>query len=970
MLLTDWLRVLSASKGWNRAQRQVRNRRRKGAGFMAAVDVASQPESLEPRLLLSAGDINGEIELTTISGSTGFQFTGGANNQDFGSSLRAAGDVNGDGFEDVIISDYSYGAGSGGVVYVLFGKSSGFSPPPDLNNLLASDGFKIQSAGPGTNAGSAVSGGGDVNGDGFDDLVIMAANYTPVHGVASGYVVFGKATSSTVNLSDIDVGASDTLGFRFTSPSPATDFITTRYKTANSVATGGDINGDGYDDVVFGAPYSNVNGVASVGAAYVVFGRSGGFANLTPASLNGSNGFVFTDSTTASEGAFIGASVSIGGDVDGDGLDDLLVGAPHRESSANGYDGEAYVVFGRPSFVGSAQVTASSLLGPTGFKATGQLNVQAVTGISVSSGGDVNGDGLDDFIIGASGYSSDYGPVDGRAYVVFGKTSLRSSSTLTLTSLSGSNGFILKAGGATDLAGTSVSITGDINGDGYDDILVGAPTETYNGHAYVIFGASSIIVPTNLDALNGVNGFALLGTSSEYAGDTVAFAGDINGDGFDDILIGEPKASKGRVTVFFGTDFGLHDGSGANGELGTGIQQFNGSANGSLTATQPTVPDILVAGRGNDTLTSNGGADILIGGQGDDTLVATSTNLAAFSRFDGGTGVDVFAFGGTFSGQVINLTTIHGNQIKDIEVINLDYLNNATTETLTLDLATVLAITGAGTNIASTSPYAENDAHTLTILRNADDVINGIDTANGWTKDPNVSRNGKTFEVFTKAGATVRIQKASVATGDIDGNNNFDNNDSFLINIIFLGADDNLISFFNGGGLTVEQIRAAIDELIASGALDVDGTGATNNNDTFLVNIIKLGADDTLVAFFNGGSLSVAQIRQNVDSLTPASGRAAPPAQPPADEPVDSAAPETPSFLAPPVTDATESEPPELSPQVASLLLLLPEFETASPDDTPNDQTPVDASEPELVQSVTDEAFLTTQMNVTMDLLA
>ena len=78
MLLTDWLRVLSASKGWNRAQRQARHRRRKNAGFMAAVDaVASQPESLEPRLLLSAGDANGEIALTTISGTTGFQFDGG-----------------------------------------------------------------------------------------------------------------------------------------------------------------------------------------------------------------------------------------------------------------------------------------------------------------------------------------------------------------------------------------------------------------------------------------------------------------------------------------------------------------------------------------------------------------------------------------------------------------------------------------------------------------------------------------------------------------------------------------------------------------------------------------------------------------------------------------------------------------------------------------------------------------------------
>jgi hypothetical protein len=1001
MLLTDWLMRLSTSRP--SFCTPSRPTRRRGSNAVNSADISSQPETLEKRTLLSAAD----ILLTDVSGATGFQINGESapHADSFGNSMRAAGDVNGDGFGDVIIGAYEQNDGAlgtsdtrSGVAYVLFGKSTGFSPslfievhgqqrlaPP----FQSTDGFRILGANR-SDTGTAVSGGGDINGDGFDDLVVAAPGYSNYDlsgdyaNRSSSYVIFGKANNTDVELSNIDLGASDAVGFRLTG------FGTTVYHTADAVSTGGDINGDGFDDVVFGGPHTFIDAI-NPGAAYVVFGKESGFENLdVTTDLDGTTGFTFTDSERGalSDLAYIGAAVSLEGDVNGDGFDDLVVGAPGQNkyrNSAQKYDGEVYVIFGRSSFSGTPDgvIEATSLDGSTGFRATGLVNQQALTGSSVGSGGDVNGDGFDDLVIGAPG-DGNYETVQtalGRAYVVYGKTNLGSSGTLVLESLSGSDGFVLNGGGTFDGAGRSVSINGDINGDGFDDVVVGAPTVSLddppmgfynNGAAYVVFGDSSVSVPANLDALDGDNGFALIGKGGVYAGTTVAVAGDINGDGFDELMVGEPASGIGTVTFFFGTDFGLNDGNTGNGELGNGRQQIDGAAAGTLTATQGnSAADILVGGRGNDTLNADGGSDVLIGGSGDDILAANLSNFSSVPRFDGGTGVDTLKGDASFSGQTIDLTAIPANRINDIEVIDLD---DGATETLTLDLATVLAITGAGTTSASSSPFATNDAHTLTVLRDSDDTIN---IGAGWTQGDNETIDSKTFEVFTQDGATVKIQTTDVPNGNIDGDGDFDTNDSFLVNIILLGASDSLIDSSKGASpLTAQEIRDGITALLNSGALDVDGDADSDSNDSFLTNIIKLGASDAVINSSKGASpLSATQIRTNVTALAPPAARPASPAHS-SDITSSAVASEstpsvTPSFLTPPPVDSSKPSLPEIpstsTPPVDSLVLSdqSPAVKSSSDDDLP-DASGNEANDDE----ASDSPFFTNQIDVTMELLS
>ena len=949
MLLTDWLRLLSASRSQMRAHRQSTRKRR---NVVCASGIFNRPETLEKRVFLSAAN----VLLTDIFGSSGFRVIGeNPGGDSLGNSIRAAGDVNGDGFEDVILGAYRYGQ-SVGAAYVLFGKSTGFSSVLDLDFLSPSDGFIIRGSATSDLAGTAVSGGGDINGDGFDDLVILSPVYSETPSVSSGYVVFGKSNITDVNLSSIDNGASDSVGFRLTG------FATTsQFNAADSVATGGDINGDGYDDVVFGAPKTTKGEAYGVGAAYVILGKSSGFSNLNISDLTGSNGFIFTDSATGYNAslAYIGSSVSIGGDINGDGFDDLVVGAPKLNKQqygvTPGYDGEVYVIFGRSSFSSTVEVT--SLTGTTGFVAKGVVGQQAETGRSVSSGGDVNGDGIDDFVIGSPG-SYDYANVTGRAYVVFGKTNLGSSGTLNLTSLTGSSGFILRGAANYDVAGTSVSITGDINGDGFADIVVGAPSSNSasevpgatNGKAYVVFGSSNIVVPANLGVLNGVNGFQLSGTGSSYAGRTVAIGGDLNGDGFDDLLIGEPYSSRGTVTFFFGKDFGLNNGNASDGELGNGRQQINGSTNGTLSANQGSAADILVGGVGDDTLNADGGSDVLIGGEGDDVLVAAFSNFSAIPSFDGGTGVDILTGGISFAGQTINLTTIPGNRISNIEVIDLE---DSATETLILNLRAVLAITGAGPTSASTSPFATNDAHTLVILRDADDTVSGITAGNGWTQGANQTIDGKTFEVFTQAGATVKIQSANVVDGDVNGDNVFDFNDGILIALVkAFFPDSSIVANQGGTSLTAAAIKANVAELNGESVFDVNDDATFDFNDGILIALVKaFFPDSSIVANQGGTSLTATAIKANVNAIpSPPSGRLAPPARPPEDA-SKSEPPELPSFLTPPPVP-----------------LLVSDESPASEGSRRDDLADV-SSDVTLNGDESDEAFTTDQIGVSLNLL-
>jgi uncharacterized protein with PIN domain len=201
---------------------------------------------------------------------------------------------------------------------------------------------------------------------------------------------------------------------------------------------------------------------------------------------------------------------------------------PNGEYSA----GESYVVFGKASGF-DASLNLSDLDGSNGFVIKG-INERDFSGSSVSGAGDVNSDGFDDLIIGARGQS----------YVVFGKGEGFDAS-LNPSDLNGTNGFVINGSGA------SVSDAGDVNGDRFDDLIIGA-----RGQSYVVFGkGEGFDASLNLSDLDGSNGFQINGINErDFSGSSVSGAGDVNSDGFDDILIGAPGASESYV-VFGRADF-------------------------------------------------------------------------------------------------------------------------------------------------------------------------------------------------------------------------------------------------------------------------------------------------------------------------------------------------------------------------------------------------------------------------------
>jgi len=418
----------------------------------------------------------------------------------FGYSVSSAGDVNGDGYSDVIVGalDYDNGQYCEGRAYVFHGSSAGLSATPD---------WTAESAQVDARLGISVSSAGDVNGDGYSDVIVGAYLYDNgeidegrayvFHGSAGGLSV---APDWTAEADQVDAG----FGW--------------------SVSVAGDVNGDGYSDVIVGAVWYD-NGETNEGRAYVYHGSAAGLC------LNA--GWTAESDQHA---AYFGWSVSVAGDVNGDGYSDVIVGAVHYDNGEM-LEGRAFVYHGSAGGLSmSPDWTAESNQEGARF------------GYSVSSAGDVNGDGYSDVIVGARMYNNGQ-PSEGRAYVYHGSA----------TGLSVSPDWIAESDQNYAYFGVSVSSAGDVNGDGYSDVIVGAYQydngETDEGRAYVYHGSAAGLSLSPDWTAESDQQSALLGWS-------VSVAGDVNGDGYSDVIVGavwydNGEDNEGRAYVYHGSAAGL-----------------------------------------------------------------------------------------------------------------------------------------------------------------------------------------------------------------------------------------------------------------------------------------------------------------------------------------------------------------------------------------------------------------------------
>jgi hypothetical protein len=471
------------------------------------------------------------VELSTLNGTNGFQFNG--TNGLSGAAVSSAGDVNGDGLDDIIIGAYSADIGTvynKGESYVIYGQSNNFSTVIDVSDLNGITGFKIIGIDQSDSSGFSVSGAGDINNDGIDDIIIGAPNADPLGKNQAGesYIIFGDTNGfpADFELSSLN----GTNGFQLNG-------ITALGLCGYSVSDAGDVNNDGIDDVIISA----YNISAGAGESYVVYGKATGFPKIFElSSLNGTNGFRIAGTEN---GAYSGWSVSGAGDINNDGADDVIIGAYQAAPDDKILAGKSYVIFGQTNNF-NWRILLSDLNGINGFQLNG-IDSSDRSGYSVSGAGDINNDGIDDLLIGAPGLNLS----PGESYVVYGKTNAFPA-IFELSSLDGTNGFRLNGFGVASYSGYSVSDAGDANGDNIDDILIGA----YNaikcgkyggvGATYLVYGKTNDFpVEFQLSALDGLNGVQFNGIDSQdNSGYSVSCAGDMNGDGMNDLIIGAPYA--------------------------------------------------------------------------------------------------------------------------------------------------------------------------------------------------------------------------------------------------------------------------------------------------------------------------------------------------------------------------------------------------------------------------------------------
>lgn len=632
------------------------------------------------------------IDLQTLSGTTGYTFRSATAGDWLGYSIRIVGDANGDFVPDLLIGapgedpipTAAVSHTLAGRAFLVFGGVANLASldaadgtvdnvinPANLNG--GGTGYVLQGVSLGDEAGVAVSGAQNIDGLAGDDFLVGSPAFSgsASHGVValvSGGAANLSALDAADGLADGSIQLSNVAsgGYDISGPDPGDH-------AGFSLSSLGDVNGDGIADILVGANFADPSSHNAAGEAYVVFGGGSNLTALDAADGSTDHHSSLANLSTATGYVLFGnaigdnAGIAVAGiqDINGDGIADLMVGAWMTDPGGQANAGSAYIVFGGSANLAALDTAGGSLSdgrinltgvnGATGYTLDG-LVVQDRLGLGLASA-DLNGDGISDVILGA--YLADpqapAGANGGEAYIVFGGTTNLANldasdgatdGHLSPAQLTGGFGYRVVSANAVDWLGYSISAAGDVNGDGFDDVIIGAnygdSGGNRSGDSFIVFGGLANLAAwdvadgttdgkLDVDFLNGTTGFRLQGVdASDQSGVSVSDAGDMNGDGLTDLLVGAPRANSlaGEAYVVFGR---LPDA--AVNRTGTGIAQnlVGGDFNDTLSGLG-----------GDDILYGHGGDDVLKGGTGDDTFIGgLGTDTADFTSAVGPITVDL-----------------------------------------------------------------------------------------------------------------------------------------------------------------------------------------------------------------------------------------------------------------------------------------------------------------------------------------